>query len=112
MTADITDMINFFRRVFGPEKPKMPPINEDWRVGDWATPINRGKLRLGSKWLVTRVSAGYNFHTKEPAWVLILAGSTPRLGCDGWLANDFRKITSDTFEEPRRTEVRIPEKIS
>lgn len=106
--------MGFLSRIFRRSKPapSLPPINEDWKAGDWAQAI-RGFFKLpgyprdGHTYLVTSVHPG---HTDDgtPGWGLIVAGCPAGMGIS-WNALGFRKITPDAFEEPRRTSVKIGE---
>lgn len=102
-------MINFFKRF---QAPKLPPINEDWKAGDWATPIVEGSgFHFGTKWLVAEVRPVTNFHTQMPDWGLRIVGK-PAPFDQKWIASCFRKVTPDAFEEPRRAAVRESEHAS
>lgn len=105
-------MIGFIKRLFGGQ-PKLPPINEDWKTGDLATPNESSKnLQQDGKWLVAAVYVGKEYPSGVPCWGLELVGLHAPVPCRGWMAKCFRKITPDAFEEPRRTDVRLPENVS
>lgn len=87
-------MIWPFNKWWG-KKNKMPPINEDWRVGDLAACIDGSWLQRpgpspGAIHKVTVVIAGRFRGSNEPAWGLGLIGWTGH-----WDATAFRKVQPD-----------------
>lgn len=99
--------MRWFRNPFS-RKPKLPPINEDWKAGDFAECIcadwerRPGAVhpKLHGRYLVLSVGSGV-LSTGEPTWGLALAGCSPGVGGRGWAADCFRKVYPDAFEEPR-----------
>ena len=91
-------MIWPFRRKKKPVAVR-PPINEDWRVGDFAACITAAPWiggsgpALGSVCEVLAVVPGYIRSSGEPAWGLQLKG------WDGlYHATNFRKLVRDKEE--------------
>lgn len=83
----------------------------DWQVGDLALCVSAKyrKELIGKIGRVSKVVAGRNVETGEPALGLIVDGFPEPPHKNGWLASSFRKITPgadiEGVEEPTRISV-------
>jgi hypothetical protein len=110
----MTWLSRIFRRT-----PRMPPITEDWQVGDLAQGIPEywafvtgqpGIPCMGTKYQVAEVFEGRNCHSGAPGFGLRLIGVQPPHPIYGYEAIGFRKVFPDAFAEPRVTAATRPKR--
>ena len=86
-----------------PMPEQLPPINEDWAVGDQALCIEEfgicGCPVKGEVYIVASVFRGRAECTGRPDWGLSLRSVQNVFGTGGYAASCFRKITPIADEE-------------